>query len=58
MRFPEFQNFLATLSPEKISEIMEDAKLKCAETESFGSGGQISSISWTISLELLALYHV
>ncbi len=58
MTLPNFQEFLATLSPETITEIMEDAKSKCEASESFGPGGQICSISWTVSLELLALYHV
>lgn len=58
MQFPKFQDFLATLSPEMITGIMEDAKLKCESLTSAGTGEQIGAISWTISLELLALYHV
>lgn len=58
MKLPDFQDFLCTLTPEKITQILEDAAGKAAQTESNGSGGQISAISWTISLELLALYHL
>lgn len=58
MKFPSFQDFLSTLSPEKIEQIMLDAKAKCEEASCMGSGEQISAISWTVSLELLALYHL
>ena len=58
MVLPDYQDFLKTLTPDKIEEIMSDAKRKCLETSDFGSGGQSASISWTISIELLALYHI
>lgn len=58
MKFPSFQDFLSTLAPEKIEQIMLDAKVKCEEASCMGSGEQIAAISWTVSLELLALYHL
>lgn len=58
MHLPDFQDFLCTLTPEKIAQIMEDAQVKAIQASPNGSGGEISAISWTISLELLALYHV
>lgn len=58
MKLPSFQDFLSTLTPEKIEQIMSDAKAKFEETSCMGSGEQICAISWTISMELLALYHL
>lgn len=58
MHLPDFQDFLRTLTAEKITQIMEDAQKKAMQASPNGSGGQISAISWTISLELLALYHL
>ncbi len=58
MKLPGFQEFLATLTPEKIEQIMSDAKAKCEEASCMGSGEQIAAISWTVSLEVLALYHL
>lgn len=58
MKYPDFQDFLHTLTPEKMGGIFVDAKQKCEQTAAFDSGGQIISMSWTISLELLALYHI
>lgn len=58
MELPSFERFLRGLSDEKIQSILSDAQIKCNASSGFGSGGQISAISWTISLELLALYHL
>lgn len=58
MKQPSFQEFMNTLTSDKITQIMADAQQKCAEASCMGSGEQISAISWTIALELLALYHV
>lgn len=58
MKFPNFQEFLNALAPEKIERIMLDAKEKCEEASCMGSGEQMAAISWTVSLELLALYHL
>lgn len=58
MKYPDFQDFLGTLDSEKIEQILSDAKAKCEEVSSMGSGEQISVISWTVALELLALYHL
>ena len=58
MKWPDFQDFLSTLSQEKTEKIVLDAKLKCEALSNSGAGEQISAISWTISLELLALYHL
>ena len=58
MKLPGFQEFLAALTPDKIEQIVSDAKAKCKEASCMGSGEQMAAISWTVSLELLALYHL
>lgn len=58
MKLPDFQEFLSTLAPNKIEQIMADAKIKCSDVSGMGFGEQVAAISWTISLELLALYHL
>lgn len=58
MKLPNFQEFMNTLTQNKITQIISDAQQKCLEASCMGSGEQISAISWTIALELLALYHV
>lgn len=59
-----FEDFLATLTPDVIEQIFSDAKLKSdqvLEAYKFSrtscSGEQVSAITFTCSLELLALYH-
>lgn len=58
MGFPNFERFLRELTDEKIQSILSDAQKKCESSEDFGILGQVSAISWTVSLELLALYHL
>lgn len=58
MKLPNFEKFLGKLTDEQIQSIISDAMKKCEDSENFGTGGQVSAISWTISLELLALYHL
>lgn len=58
MEFPRFEKFVRKLTDEQIQSIISDAMKKCEDSENFGTGGQVSAISWTISLELLALYHL
>lgn len=57
MKLPCFEDFLSSVSPDTIEQIMSDAKMKCEDSAEFGTGSQICAVSWTISLELLALYH-
>lgn len=64
MQLPSFQDFLSTLTPDIITGIMQDAnhaaklvdpsKLTYAQDM---AGMQILSISFQVSLELLAVYH-
>lgn len=64
MNIGNFNDFLATLTPETIEQIARDANLKLSQAREGLSpidptfiGTQISAISLTISLELLGLYH-
>lgn len=57
MNFPSFQDFLKDLAPETTEAIFSDAKAKSKILDNAGLGEKITAISWTISLELLALYH-
>lgn len=52
-----FSDFLDTLTPEVIVSVCNDAKQKAVEMANLGSGDQILGMSWTISLEMLGLYH-
>ena len=64
MQFPSFDDFMATLSPDTVAGIMGDAnaasrlvkpaKLTYPED---AAGLQVLSISFQVSLELLAVYH-
>lgn len=58
MKFPCFEDFLASLTPDKIENILADARKKNNEAAGFGLGGQSAAVSWTVSLELLSLYHL
>ena len=55
--WPDFVTFISSLNENTIQNIAEDAKKKCEEVKAFGVGSQTLAISWTVSLELLALYH-
>lgn len=64
MNMPNFNDFLATLTPDVIAQIVDDAnekvrKLERKPDEPFGTmlGNQIGMINITISLELLGAYH-
>lgn len=58
-----FDDFMATLTPDILAGIFDDANLKAEEMrKNSGSGldslgNQIGIVSYTISLELLACYH-
>lgn len=58
-----FDDFMATLTPDVLTGIFDDANLKAQQIrENSGSGlgslgNQIGIVSYTISLELLACYH-
>ena len=61
---PDFQEFLATLTPETLMAICDDAQLKASQireqtspTDKSYLGNQIAVISYTMALELLATYH-
>lgn len=58
----DFNDFLATVTPEVVAQICEDANLKAAQIRSASEpaemlSNQIGAISLTFSLELLGLYH-
>lgn len=58
-----FEDFMATLTPDILTGIIDDANLKAQQMrDRSGSGltslgNQIGIVSYTISLELLACYH-
>ena len=58
MNFPDFKEFLSTLSPEVVKEIMDRAQEAHDEAEKIGPGGDVPTVSWTITLELLTRYHI
>lgn len=60
----DFNEFLASISPEDTAEIMNDANQKALQMRETMDphdparfGNQIGAISYTIALELLGLYH-
>lgn len=60
----DFNDFLASITPDDVADIMDDASQKAAEIRektSLGDntrfGNQIGIVSYTIALELLGLYH-
>lgn len=60
MAFPDFHDFLASLDRESIEAIFTDAKDKAESVVVPGTpalGNQVTAISFTIALELLASYH-
>ena len=57
MEMPDFNEFLASLTPETILQIHSDAKAKWEELAPAGTGDQLIGLSWTIALELLGAYH-
>lgn len=58
MSFPSFEDFLNTLSPEVVKEIMDSAQEAHDEAQKIGPGGEVPVVSWTIATELLARYHI
>lgn len=58
MNFPHFKNFLNTLTPEVVKEIMDRAQEANDKSKEIGPGGEVPTVSWTISMELLARYHL
>lgn len=60
----EFSDFLASITLDVFEDIMSDANQKAAEVRALQNaddksnlGNQIAAVSYTIALELLALYH-
>lgn len=60
-RLPNFNDFLLFLDQNKIENILSDAQLKAKEVQFLdspnGIGNQIAVLSFTISLEVVGLYH-
>ena len=60
-RLPDFNDFLLFLDQKKIENILSDAQLKAKEVQFLdsqnGIGNQIAVLSFTISLEVVGLYH-
>lgn len=58
---PDFNDFLIFLDQNKIENILSDAQLKAKEVQFLdsanGIGNQIAVLSFTISLEVVGLYH-
>lgn len=52
-----FNDFMATITPEHINSICDDANEKVAAIMPSGLGTQIGIVSYTIAIELLGLYH-
>ena len=56
-----FNDFVSSLTPEILAQIVDDANLKAAQVRAEKSGNaianQIGAVSLTMSLELLGLYH-
>lgn len=64
MNIGNFEDFMATITPEIIEQITADANLKAAQMRESAEpgdrtnfGNQVACISLTYSLELLGLYH-
>lgn len=58
----KFDDFLKTVTPEVLEQILNDANLKAAQAREDSSrltlwGNQVGVVSFTFSLELLRLYH-
>lgn len=61
----DFNDFLATISTERLKSMAADANLKMAEVQKSLNpsdpslfGTQVVTAAYTISLELLGLYHL
>lgn len=58
LKFPCFSEFLDTITPEQVKEIMDRAQETRDKAVEIGPGGEVPTVSWTITLELLAKYHL
>lgn len=64
MKIGDFSDFMATLTPEIVEQITDDANLRAAQiredadqSDITKAGNQVAIIAFTYSLELLGLYH-
>lgn len=64
MRIGDFNDFVATLTPEVVGQITADAQLKVEQMREDSDtndktwlGNQIAAISFTYALEILGFYH-
>lgn len=58
MNLPSFNKFLDTLTQDEVKKIMDSAQDVHDKAAKIGPGGDVPTVSWTITLELLARYHI